>query len=72
MHGDSIDEEEGHRAKFKSAIAAFVAFMSLDARTQARLRVILLMSKSVEEAKDAARQILQNSLPGLMAQPTVG
>jgi hypothetical protein len=71
MHGYSGDEEKDDGVRFRSIVAAFVAFMSLDSTTQARLRLILL-SKSVEEAKGIARLILQKALPGLKAQPTVG
>jgi hypothetical protein len=60
MHGRSGDEERDWHAKFGSAVAALVAFMSLDSTTQARLRLILL-SKSVEEAKGIARHILQKA-----------
>ena len=68
--GESADA--AYCTSLGSTLGAFLAFIALDADRRARLRRIVALSKSVGEAKQLARSILEEALSEFKAQPTVG
>lgn len=66
------DEEAAIGRRFISCCGAFLAFMSLDGETREKLRSIIRLSKSSEEAKEFARLALYKAFSENNAQPAVG
>jgi len=71
---ESAAAKEGEDAslgrRFTSCCGAFLAFMTLDGGTRERLRSVIRLSKSSEEAKSSARIVLHKAISEDSAQPT--
>ena len=67
---DKEDEDQSIGRRFISCCGAFLAFMALDGDTRERLRSVIRLSKSSEEAKSSARIVLHKAISEDSAQPT--
>jgi len=67
---DKEDEDQSIGRRFISCCGAFLAFMALDGDTRERLRSVIRLSKSSDEAKRFARLVLAKAISEYEAQPT--